>query len=105
MNRRQPSVTLLQASQNNASLAKLMALNQASNARLDAIAPLIPDTLRPNVTAGPLDEGVWCLLLRNTTTAAKLRQLVPAFEAQLRVKGLDVKSIRLKISGSSRPGR
>ncbi|MBE0472815.1 hypothetical protein [Rhodoferax sp.] len=105
MNRHQPAMTLLQASQNNASLAKLMALNQESKARLDAIAPLIPDTLRANVIAGPLTEGVWCLLLSNTTTAAKLRQLVPAFEAQLRVKGLDVKSIRLKISGSSRPGR
>ena len=105
MTRRQPSVTLLQASQNNVSLAKLMALNRASKARLDAIFPLIPDMLRPNVIAGPLDDGVWCLLLSNTTTAAKLRQLVPAFEAHLRVKGLDVKSIRLKSSGSSRPGR
>lgn len=105
MNHRQPSVTLLQASQNHASLAKLMELSRASKARLDAITTLIPETLRPNVTAGPLDEGVWCLLLTNTTTAAKLRQLVPTFEAQLRVKGLDVKSIRLKISGSSGPGR
>jgi len=105
MNQRQPSVTLLQASQNNAGLAKLMALNRASRDRLDAIAPLIPETLRPNVSAGPLDEGAWCLLLTNTTTAAKLRQLVPAFQAQLRVKGLDVKSIRLKVSGSSGTGR
>jgi len=105
MNHRQPSVTLLQASQNNASLARLMALNQDSKARLEAITPLIPDTLRANVTAGPLDDGAWCLLLSNTTTAAKLRQLVPAFEAQLRVKGLGVNSIRLKISSSNRAGR
>lgn len=105
MNRRPPSVTLLQASQNNASLAKLMELNRASKARFDAITALIPETLRANVQAGPLDEGVWCLLLANTTTAAKLRQLVPAFEAHLRVKGLEVKSIRLKVSGASGSGR
>jgi hypothetical protein len=105
MNRRQPSVTLLQASQNNASLAKLMELNRASNARFDAISALIPDTLRPNVTAGPLTDGVWCLLLSNTTTAAKLRQLLPAFEAHLRVHQLEVKSIRLKVSGGSGSGR
>jgi hypothetical protein len=36
-------------------------------------------------------------LLTNTTTAAKLRQLLPAFEAQLRVSGLEVKEIRLKV--------
>ena len=105
MNRRQPSVTLLQASQNHASLAKLMELNRASKARFDAIATLIPDTLRPNVTAGPLTDGVWCLLLSNTTTAAKLRQLLPAFEAHLRVHQLEVKSIRLKVSGASGSGR
>ncbi len=105
MNRRQPSVTLLQASQNNASLAKLMELNRASKARYDAISALIPETLRANVTAGPFTEGVWCLLLSNTTTAAKLRQLLPAFEAHLRVHDLEVKSIRLKVSGASGSGR
>lgn len=105
MNRSQPTVTLLQASQNHASLAKLMELNRASKARFEAISALIPETLRPNVTAGPLTEGVWCLLLSNTTTAAKLRQLVPAFEAHLRVHDLAVKSIRLKVSGASGSGR
>ncbi len=105
MNRRQPSVTLLQASQNNASLAKLMELNRASKARYDAITALIPESLRPNVTAGPLTEGVWCLLLNNTTTAAKMRQLIPAFEAHLRVHQLEVKSIRLKVNGLGSSGR
>lgn len=105
MNRRQPSVTLLQASQNHASLAKLMELNRASKMRLDAITALIPETLRDQVTAGPLSEGVWCLLLSNTTTAAKLRQLLPAFEAHLRVHQLEVKSIRLKVSAASGSGR
>jgi hypothetical protein len=97
MNRPQPSVTLLQASQNNSNLARLMELNRDSNVRLQAIANLIPTALRPDVKAGPIEAGVWCLLLGNTTTAAKLRQLLPAFEAHLRSNGLAVKTIRLKV--------
>ena len=97
MNRRQPSVTLLQASQSNPGLAKLMNLNRESNERLLAITALIPEALRQDVLAGPYEEGVWCLLLANNTTAAKLRQLLPAFEAHLRVRSLGVTSIRLKI--------
>ena len=97
MNRRPPSVTLLQASQANPSLAKLMDIQRASSARLQAVATLLPAGLRDHVQAGPIEEGVWCLLLANATTAAKLRQLLPALEAHLRVNGLEVKSIRLKV--------
>jgi hypothetical protein len=97
MNPNHRSFTLLQASQNNSGLAKLIALQKESNDRLCAIAPLIPDALRTQIQCGPLDEGVWCLLIANNTTAAKLRQLIPAFEAHLRVTKLEVKSIRLKV--------
>lgn len=96
-NRRQPAVTLLQASQNNPGLARLMDLQRESSARLRAILTLIPASLRDEVQAGPIEDGVWCLLLSNNTTAAKIRQMLPAFESHLRVHDLDVKSIRLKI--------
>mgnify|MGYP001572114427 CR=1 FL=1 len=97
MNRHHPSVSLLQASQNNPGLARLMELNRESNARLQLITALIPPALRSDVLAGPFEDGVWCLLLSNNTTAAKLRQLLPSFESHLRVHALGVKSIRLKI--------
>jgi hypothetical protein len=97
MNRHHQAVTLLQASQNNPSLAKLMNLQRESSVRLQAISELIPTALRPLVLAGPIEDGVWCLLLSNTTVAAKMRQLLPAFVSHLRSHGLDVKSIRLKI--------
>lgn len=97
MNRRRPSVTLLQASLNNPGLARLMNVQRESDTRLQAITGLIPSTLRDQVQAGPFEDGVWCLLLANTTMAAKIRQLLPAFEAHLRVQRLDVTSIRLKI--------
>jgi hypothetical protein len=97
MNRARQAVSLMQASQANPGLARLMDLQRESTKRLKAITALIPPNLRAAVQAGPIDDGTWCLLLTNTTTAAKLRQLLPALEAQLRVSGLEVKAIRLKV--------
>ena len=101
---RHQAFSLLQASQNNPGLARLFALQQESHSRLNAIKNLIPEALRPNVQGGPIEDGVWCLILSNNTTAAKLRQLLPDFEAQLRVKNLEVKSIRLKVSRQNSGG-
>ena len=78
-------------------MARLMELQRESSRRLQTISELIPVQLRNEVQAGPIEDGVWCLLLSNNTTAAKVRQLLPAFESHLRVHDLDVKSIRLKI--------
>ncbi len=100
MKRASPSVTLLQASQDNSSLASLMQRHSESTRRLQAITALLPAHLRSGIKAGPIDDAAWCLLLNNNSTAAKLRQLLPALEAHLRVQGLGVKSIRLKISRS-----
>ena len=97
MNRRQHSVTLLQASQNSPTLAGLIELAIESAARLKAIEPLIPGTLRAAVKAGPIEGPVWCLVLDNNAAAAKIRQLLPALEAHLRTKGWDVNSIRVKV--------
>jgi hypothetical protein len=95
---RQNAFTLLEASRNNPGLAKLMSLQRESQARLNAIEPLIPAPLRPSVQCGPFEDGAWCLILSNNTTAAKLRQLLPEFEAMLKSKNLAIKSIRLKVS-------
>jgi hypothetical protein len=98
MNRYHAPVSLLQASQSNPDLAKLMELQRESSARLQAISGLIPESLRAGIKAGPIDEKSWCLIFNNNNTAAKLRQLLPALEAHLRVKGLGVNAIRLKVS-------
>ncbi len=97
MNRRNHAVTLLQASQDSPTLARLTALSDDSVARLKAIHSLIPAPLRPAVKAGPIDGLVWCLLLDNNAAAAKIRQLLPALESHLRSKGWEVTSIRLKV--------
>lgn len=97
MNRRQRSVTLFQATQESPAFAKLTELTHDSVARLKAVEALIPKPLRACVKAGPIEGVVWCLLLNNNSAAAKMRQLLPAIAAHLRVKGWDVESIRLKV--------
>ena len=91
------AISLLQATQESAPLARLAELVQDSSARLQAIQPLLPAGLRASIKAGPIDAGSWCLLLDNTATAAKLRQLLPSLEAHLRSKGWEITSIRLKV--------
>lgn len=97
MNRRKYTVTLLQASQDSPTLAKLIDLSRDSVARLKAIEPLIPGSLRAAVKAGPIEGPAWCLILENNAAAAKIRQLLPTLAAHLRSKGWEVNSIRLKV--------
>lgn len=97
MYRRQHSVTLLQASQDSPTLARLTELTRDSVARLKAVESLIPGSLRPAVKAGPIEGPVWCLILDNNAAAAKIRQILPALASHLRVKGWEVNSIRLKV--------
>lgn len=97
MNRRHFAITLQQATEEAPILARLSALTRESTDRLQAIELLIPPGLRPTVQAGPIDGTQWCLLVKNHAAAAKLRQLLPAFEAHLRSKGWEVNAIRLKI--------
>ena len=81
-------------------LARLTELTRDSVARLGAVQELIPAALRSSVQAGPIDGTVWCLLIDNTATAAKMRQLLPSLESHLRSKGWDITTIRLKVRNS-----
>lgn len=101
MTNRVRSVTLLQATQDSPILAKLSELTADSSARLKAIESLIPDNLRACIRPGPIDGATWCLIVNNNATAAKIRQLLPALQAHLRVKGWEVNSIRLKVQISN----
>jgi hypothetical protein len=78
-------------------LARLAELAQDSGNRLKAVQPLIPDALRSCVRAGPIDGPTWCLLVDNNAVAAKLRQLLPAFQSCLQSRGWQVNAIRLKV--------
>lgn len=103
MNRRNHSVTLLQATQNSPTLARLADLAMESTARLKSVEALIPAALRSAVKAGPIEGPVWCLLLDNNAAAAKIRQLLPSLEAHLRSKGWEVSTIRIKVQMAHNP--
>ena len=102
MNRRHHAVTLQQASAESPTLAMLTALTRDSSDRLKAIEPLIPPGLRGTLQAGPIDGTNWCLLVSSNSAAAKLRQILPALQAHLRVRGWEVNSIRLKVQTGMR---
>ncbi len=102
MLRRHHAVSVLQASEESPTLARLTERVRDSGARLDAIRPLLPPGLRTSIQAGPVDDTSWCLLVNNNAAAAKLRQLLPSLEAHLRTKGWPMATIRLKVQGPSR---
>lgn len=101
MNRRKHAISLLQATQESPTLARLSDLAADSSARLKAVQMLIPSSLRATVQAGPIDGSAWCLLVGSTAAAAKIRQLIPAMEAHLRSNGWEIASIRLKVRAPS----
>ena len=96
------AVSILQASMDSPTLARLAELGRDSGARLLAISPLLPAALRSAVVAGPIDGSSWCLLLDNSAAAAKLRQMLPDLLARLRANGWAVESIRLKVRSQPR---
>ncbi len=68
-----------------------------SNAMFATIHSLLPPTLAGHVAAGPVDDEGWSLLCANAAVAAKLRQLVPRLEQQLRAAGHVIAAVRVKV--------
>lgn len=98
MNRRStPPLTLQQAAEDSPTLAGLMARARDAAERLRAVEGLIPPAMRPALQAGPAEGDVWCILVKGSAAAAKLRQLSPMLVAQLRTKGWEVNAIRIKV--------
>lgn len=97
MDRRYHPLTLHEATKASPSLAKLTQLAQDSVARLEAIKPLIPKSLQSSLSAGPIEESVWCLIINGNAAAAKIRQILPDLITHLKINGHDVSSIRLKV--------
>jgi hypothetical protein len=97
MNRRTTPFSIVEATQESPALVKLIALSRESNAMLTSIQSLIPTNLKPAVAAGPLDDHLWCLIVDGNAAVAKLRQLLPKFQAHLQSTGKQVTEIRLKM--------
>jgi hypothetical protein len=90
-------VPLAAALRGSDSLAGLLQRIRQSQARLDAIAPLLPEPLRQAVRPGPLDDAGWSLLVANSAAAAKLRQMLPGLQGHLLQQGWPEVQIRLRV--------
>ena len=101
MNRRNTPFSIEEATQESPTLVKLIDLSRESNAMLQSILPLIPQNLRPSIKAGPVDRALngttWCLIVEGNAAVAKLRQLLPKFQAHLLSNGKQITGIRLKV--------
>jgi len=93
----QPAVPLADALQDSEPLARLAERLKDSRRRFECIEALLPPSLAAQAKPGPVDVHGWTLLARTPAGAAKLRQLVPLFEAQLLQAGLAVLPIRIKV--------
>jgi hypothetical protein len=91
------ALSALEAAENAPALLHLSRLLKESSSRLQAIQPLLPQTLRQSVQPGPVDEKNWCLLVTSAAASAKIRQLIPMMERSLSDQGWKPLSIRLKI--------
>ncbi len=97
MSAARPGVHLQKALEGHPTLASLLRRMQASRDNLAAIMDLLPEGLRNEVQAGPLDDSGWILLASHAAGAAKLRQLLPAFEARLGERNLSGSPMRIKV--------
>jgi len=93
----QPALPLADALQSSEPLARLAQRLKESRRRFDCIAAVLPSPLAAQAKPGPVDEHGWTLLALTPGAAAKLRQLVPLFEAQLTGAGHPALPIRIKV--------
>jgi hypothetical protein len=90
--------TVLQAIAESNTLSNLLTRMDDSKRCLDLVLKHIPLGLHTSVSAGPLNEGEWCLLISNASAVAKLKQLTPTMLTAIHSGGLSIQSIRLKRS-------
>lgn len=93
-------VPLASALDQNDSLANLLRRLRESEARLGTVRACLPPPLSAAIKPGPLDDDSWTLLVANASTAAKLRQWVPALESSLTDAGWAPRTLRVKISSA-----
>ena len=91
------ALPLADALQGSEPLARLAARLKDSKRRFECIEAVLPPPLAGLAKPGPVDAHGWTLLAVTPAAAAKLRQLVPLFEAQLTQAGHTALPIRIKV--------
>lgn len=95
-------LSLEQAVDSAPSLAALQQRIRDSQRYLEWVRPVMPEGLRQQVKAGPVQDAEWCLLVSNASVSTKLRQLLPALLTTLKQNGAQVNAIRIKVQTSGR---
>lgn len=86
-------------------LHSLMDRLRMSQSCLQAVSTVLPDALRKQVQAGPLNDQEWCLLARSPAVSTKLRQLLPRMLHVLQQEGWDITHIRVKVQSVGDSGK
>lgn len=89
--------TVNQAVQASPVLANMVERVALSQSLFQRVLPHVPPALHSQIAAGPVDQGVWCILITNPAVATKLRHLRPTLIAALQAAGHPITDIRLKI--------
>lgn len=89
--------TVNQAVQASPVLASMFERVALSQSLFSLVLPHVPKPLHAQMAAGPVDEGVWCILISNPAVATKLRHLRPNLLAAVQAAGHPITDIRLKI--------
>ena len=92
-----PDFKLARALAGSEPLVGLLQRLEDSRQRFAAISCLLPAPLLEAVRPGPLDDTAWSLLASNASAAAKLRQMLPALQAQLLAAGWQGPEIKVRI--------
>ncbi len=92
------AVSVTQAALGSGVLGPLWRQAQSAQACLAELRSVLPASLLSQVQSGPIQEGVWTLLVGHSSAAAKIRQWVPALQAHVRTKGWPVQRIDVKVN-------
>lgn len=81
-----------------AALGALLDGWRVSQECMQAARPILGQGLEASLRPGQLQDGQWVLLAANGPAAAKARQLLPRINEALRMRGLGVDSVKIKVS-------
>lgn len=97
------TVALSEALQANPTLGSLLQRWRVAQQCMQAAHTVLGAQLAPSLRAGPIEDRQWTLLASSGTVASKARQLLPRITEAVRALGLEVDTVRIRISPPTNP--
>lgn len=98
------TVALSEALQDNPTLGSLLQRWRIAQQCMQAAKEILGPQLAPSLRAGPVEDRQWTLLASSGAAASKARQLLPRITQAVQSLGLEVDTVRIRISPPSKPG-